>query len=165
MRAALALALLAVPAAAQEACDDKPVYMVVAGPTHDRARMQAYAKAIADSGIYAQLGGYYVNAPRPLAVFEGTPPPGHATLIVRFPCLANARAFWLSDIYQRVIRPTRLKPSAGDYLVTVYAEADLPAHIAGKVAPGGYTGTFDARAVRRAEPLPQLPQAGPAAPK
>lgn len=154
MMRALAIAMLmsALPAVAQEpaaACDAKPVYMVVAGPTHDRARMQAYAKAIADSGLYARLGGYYVNAPRPVAVFEGTPPPNWSTLIVRFPCLANARAFWNSKIYQEAIRPLRLDPSAGDYMVTVYPEVALPPHMAGKVASGAYTGTFEAAGIEQ----------------
>lgn len=130
--------------AVAEGCDGKPVYMVVAGPTHDRARMLAYGKAIADSGLYAKLGGYYVNMARPLAVFEGEPPPGYATLIVRFPCLANAKAFWNSRDYQEKIKPLRLNPTAGDYLVTVYGEAELPAHMAGKVEAGAYRERFDA---------------------
>ena len=56
---------------AVELCDNKPVLMVVSGPTHDRDRMIAYGKAIADSGLYKKLGAYYLNSPRPLAVFEG----------------------------------------------------------------------------------------------
>ena len=54
MMFALALAAQTLPAAAppplppQSTCD-QPVYMVIAGPTHDRARMMAYGKAIADS--------------------------------------------------------------------------------------------------------------------
>lgn len=155
---ALLLAAVAAPAAAHGAaagsagCDGKPVYMVVSGPTHDRARMQAYAKAIADSGLYAQLGGYYVNAPRPLVVFEGTPPPNLSTLIVRFPCLANARAFWNSKIYQQAIRPLRLNPSAGDYVVTVYAEAALPPHMQGRVGSAAYDGSFEAAGIEPAPP-------------
>lgn len=120
-------------------CDNKPVYMVVAGETLDRSRMLAYGKAIADSGIYATLHGYYVNAARPLAVFEGNVSPGYVTLIVRFPCLAHAHAFWYSETYQNTILPLRLDPSAGDYTVTVYAEADLPPYMAGKVGEGDYT--------------------------
>lgn len=152
---ALALALLA--GAAPEAlnlsvCDNKPVYMVVAGPTHDRARMQAYAKAIAESGIYAKLGGYYVNAPYPLATFEGTQPANYATLIVRFPCLANARAFWYSKVYQETIKPLRLNPSAGDYTVTVYPEAALAPYMTGKVESGRYSGTFDPATVPQVKP-------------
>lgn len=161
MRMMLASALLVgsaaraaeAPAAdASATCDDKPVYMVVAGPTHDRARMQAYAKAIADSGIYAKLGGYYVNVPRPVATFEGSPPPNLAMLIVRFPCLANARAFWNSKVYQEKIKPMRLNPSAGDYSVTVYPEAALPPYMAGKVEGGRYTATFDPATVAPAKP-------------
>jgi len=153
----LALAALtgAAPAAATapiEACDAKPVYMVVAGPTHDRARMMAYARAIADSGLYARLGGYYVNAPRPVAVFEGTPPPTWSTLIVRFPCLAHARAFWNSKTYQQAIKPLRLDPSAGDYTVTVYPEAGLPAHMTGKVEGGGYVAPFTAEGIEQLAP-------------
>ncbi|HEV7233246.1 MAG TPA: DUF1330 domain-containing protein [Sphingorhabdus sp.] len=143
----MSLLLLATAAAATpavEACDNKPVYMVVAGPTHDRARMQAYAKAIADSQLYQKLGGYYVNAPVPLATFEGEPPKGHATLIVRFPCLANAKAFWYSKVYQETIKPLRLNPSAGDYLVTVYPEIQVRADMVGKVGANGYKTSFGA---------------------
>ncbi len=145
------LASLLALAAASEApppCD-KPVYMVVAGPTHDRARMQAYAKAIFDSGLYQQLGGYYINAPVPVATFEGDVPPNQVTLIVRFPCLANARAFWYSKAYQDSIKPLRLDPSAGDYTVTVYAEIPVRADMAGKVGDAAYRATFDASGVEQ----------------
>jgi uncharacterized protein (DUF1330 family) len=134
---------------------DKPVYMVVAGPTHDRARMQAYAKAIFDSGLYQQLGGYYINVPVPLATFEGEVPANQATLIVRFPCLANARAFWYSKTYQEQIKPLRLNPSAGDYSVTVYAEIPLRADMAGKVGTADYVARFDAGAVDQVTPEPK----------
>jgi hypothetical protein len=40
-----------------ERCDNRPVLMVVSGPTLDRARMAAYAQAIAALGIYQKLGG------------------------------------------------------------------------------------------------------------
>ncbi|MBL0924020.1 MAG: DUF1330 domain-containing protein [Sphingomonadaceae bacterium] len=125
-----------------ELCDNKPVYMVVAGPTYDRARMQAYAKAIADSKLYQKLGGYYVNAPVPVATFEGEPAKGHATLIVRFPCLANAKAFWYSRTYQETIKPLRLNPSSGDYLVTVYPEIPVRSDMAGKVGDNRYETNF-----------------------
>lgn len=128
-------------------CDNKPVLMVVAGRTIDRARMLAYGKAIADSRIYEKLGGYYLNAPRPIATFEGSPPPGYSTIIVRFPCLANAQAFWSSVEYQTKIKPLRLNPSAGDYTVTVYPEAPLRADMAGKVGDDAYRATFDAKGI------------------
>lgn len=123
---------------------DQPVLMVVAGPTHDRARMLAYGEAIARSGLYRQLGGYYVNVPRPVAQFEGNPPTGHTTLIVRFPCLANAQAFWNSRVYQEEILPLRLNPSAGDYLVTVYPEAPLREDMVGHVGDNGYRSSYPA---------------------
>lgn len=156
MIVALALAAQALPAAAppppppQSTCD-QPVYMVVAGPTHDRARMMAYGKAIADSRLYEQLGGYYVNLPQPVETFEGDPPPGHVTLIVRFPCIENARAFWNSREYQENIRPLRLDPSAGDYLVTIYAEAPLREDMVGKVADNAYRADFAASGVEQVE--------------
>ncbi len=140
----LLAAAAAAPAASSPAarCDNQPVYMVVSGPTHDRARMQAYARAIAESRLYEKLGGYYVNNPRPIESFEGELPQNHSTLIVRFPCLANARAFWYSREYQEKIKPLRLNPSAGDYSVAVYAEIPLRADMAGKVGKNGYRARF-----------------------
>ncbi len=132
------------------ACD-APVVMVVAGPTHDRERMAAYGKAIADSKLYERLGGYYINVPRPLATFEGTPPAGYTVLMVRFPCLANAQAFWNSKEYQEKIKPLRLGPSAGDYVVTVYPEAPLRSDLAGKVGDNGYTASFDPSGIEQAK--------------
>ena len=135
-----------------ELCGNKPVYVVVAGPTHDRARMETYAKAIADSELYQKLGGYYINAPVPLATFEGEPPKGYVTLIVRFPCLANAKAFWHSKTYQETIIPLRQNPSAGDYVVTVYPETPMRADMARKVGDNGYSAEFSAEGVEQITP-------------
>ncbi len=139
------------PPPSNDLCDE-PVLMVVAGPTHDRARMLAYGEAIARSGLYRQLGGYYVNSPRPLATFEGDPPQGYTTLIVRFPCLANAQAFWNSRVYQEEILPLRQNPAAGTYHVTVYPEAPLREEMVGQVGDNGYRASFDARAVPQRTP-------------
>jgi uncharacterized protein (DUF1330 family) len=144
--------ILALAAAAAAQTCDKPVLMIVSGPTHDQARMMAYAKAIADSGLYQKLGGYYLNMPRAVATFEGAPPAGHSTLIVRFPCLANARAFWNSREYQERIKPLRLNPSAGDYLVTVHEEAPLRPDMAGKVGDSAYRAGFEAGSVEQKQP-------------
>jgi uncharacterized protein (DUF1330 family) len=114
--------------------------------------MRAYAEAIAKSGLYQQLGGYYVNVPRPVAVFEGDAPKNLTTLVVRFPCLANARAFWNSRVYQEQIKPMRLNPSAGDYVVTVYPEAPVRADVAGKVGNPAYLARFDAAGIEQAGP-------------
>ncbi len=110
-------------------CDNKPVIMLVSGEIRDWARIRAYGAAIRDSGLYDRLGGYYLNVPRPLAVFEGTPPPMQSILMVRFPCLAHARTFWFSKEYQQTLKPLRLDPSAGDFVVTVYPEAAVPAGV------------------------------------
>lgn len=152
--AALALLAQALPPAAppplppQSTCD-QPVVMVVAGPTHDRARMLAYGRAIAESGLYRELGGYYVNVPQPLAQFEGEPPAGYVTLIVRFPCLENARTFWNSRTYQEDILPLRQNPSAGDYFVTVYAEASLPEYMVGQVGDARYQAEFSGAGIEQ----------------
>lgn len=154
----LALALLLqtapeAPAPALAPCD-KPVYMVVEGRTIDRARMMAYGKAIATSEIYQRLGGYYITLPQPVAVFEGDVPPDYVNLTVRFPCLANARAFWNSRVYQETILPLRQNPSAGDYTVTVYAEAPLRADMAGRVEAGRYLADFSGHNEPQVEPKP-----------
>lgn len=146
---ALALSLLSRSASAGEekmdvgTCDNEPVVMVVNGVTFDRPQMQAYGKAIADNGIYKVLRGYYLNMPLPIAVFEGDVPKNYTTLIVRFPCLAHAKAFWYSDVYQNVIKPMRTKTNAGEYTVTVYKEIDMPAYMKDKVAAAPYLETFD----------------------
>jgi len=148
--AALQAAAAAQPPAQAEACDNRPVLMVVSGPTHDAARMRAYGRAIFESGLYRRLGGYYLNVPRPIAVFEGEPAANHTTLVVRFPCLANARAFWNSRIYQEQFRPLRLDPAAGDYLVTVYRETDVPEWMRDAVGTAPYRGTFSADGIEQA---------------
>lgn len=152
MIAALVALAAGAAAPAPEICDNKPVLMVVSGPTIDRARMIAYAKAIADSGLYQQLGGYYLNGPAPLDVLEGAPPKGYTNLIVRFPCLTNARAFWHSKVYQETIKPLRLNPSAGDYVVAVFPEAAVRADIAGKVGDNAYKVPFSADGIEQVKP-------------
>lgn len=108
-------------AAIDQQCPSKlPVVMVISGTTLDRERMAAYSKALMDSGLYPRTGGSYVNTPRPIAVFQGTVPNDHVTLIVRFPSECAARAFWYSSEYQERIRPLRENPSAGDYSVVLY---------------------------------------------
>jgi len=119
-------------------CINESVIMVVSGETLDRARMGQYAKAIVDAGLYPLNKGYYLNIPKPIDVFEGEVSDNHATLMVRFPSLGAARAFWDSDTYQNEIKPLRLNPSAGDYTVTVYKELDLPGYMKGQVSQSAY---------------------------
>ena len=157
-----AMALASAPALAQDEATrapppgqstcDQPVVMVVTGVTHDRARMGEYARAIAESKIYEELGGYYLNIPRTLEIFEGTDDPRHTTITVRFPCIENARSFWNSRVYQDNILPLRQDPSAGDYSVRIYPEAPLRGDMVGKVGDNSYRAEFDVSAVEQVAP-------------
>lgn len=128
---------------------DEPVFMVISGATLDGKRMGAYGAKLAETGIYEKVGGYYINAPRPVAVFQGDVAANHATLIVRFPCLANARRFWNSKTYQQIIKPLRENPPAGDYTVTVYSEVQLPGFLSGKVGGADYSAAFNPEALEQ----------------
>jgi uncharacterized protein (DUF1330 family) len=119
-------------------CDNKPVIMVVEGRTIDRDRLIAYGQAIRESGLYAKLGGYYLNSPRPIAVLEGTSPPERSVLMVRFPCYAHARTFWYSAKYQDEIIPLRSNPLAGTFTVTIHAEVPPPAYMADRIGSDNY---------------------------
>ena len=120
-------------------CDsEKPVIMLVAGRTLDAQRMRNYAIALGGSELYPDAQGYYLNIPRPVRVLEGEPDANDVALMVRFPSECSAVNFWYDDFYQTEIKPMRLNPSAGDYVVTLYNEADLPPYMAGKVGDGSY---------------------------
>ena len=120
-------------------CDsEKPVIMLVAGRTLDAQRMRDYAIALSSSDLYPNARGYYLNIPRPVRVLEGTPDADDVALMVRFPSECSAVNFWYDEFYQTEIKPMRLNPSAGDYVVTLYNEADLPPYMAGKVGDNGY---------------------------
>jgi catechol 2,3-dioxygenase-like lactoylglutathione lyase family enzyme/uncharacterized protein (DUF1330 family) len=129
------------------ACDDQPVLMVVDGFTIDRLRMRAYTEALLSSALYEALGGYYVNDPRALASFEGRSAPNHSTLIIRFPCLANARTFWYSRTYQEKIKPLRLNPLAGDFRVRIFKEVPPAPYMWGKVEAGRYRDRFASHSI------------------
>lgn len=129
------------PPPPQSTCDN-PVYMVIEGRTLDRRRMMAYGQAIAQSDLYQKLGGYYVTMPRPIEVFEGEVPQDYVNLTVRFPCIANAQAFWNSRTYQEMILPVRQNPSAGDYTVSIYAEAPLREDMVGRVGDNRFVADF-----------------------
>ena len=120
-------------------CDsEKPVIMLVAGRTLDAQRMRDYAIALGSSDLYPNARGYYLNIPRPVRVLEGTPDDDDVALMVRFPSECSAVNFWYDEFYQTEIKPMRLNPSAGDYVVTLYNEADLPPYMAGKVGENAY---------------------------
>ena len=122
-----------------ETCDgETPVIMVVAGRTLDRAQMGKYAEALAQSGLYPKARGYYLNNPRPIRHLEGNPHADDVALMVRFPSECAALTFWNSDEYQNNVKPLRLNPRAGDYIVTLYSETALPSYMDGLVADNAY---------------------------
>ena len=112
--------------------------MLVAGRTLDAERMRDYAIALGGSDLYPNARGYYLNIPRPVRILEGEPDADDVALMVRFPSECSAVNFWYDDFYQSEIKPMRLNPSAGDYVVTLYSEADLPPYMAGKVGDNAY---------------------------
>jgi len=101
----------------------KPVFMLVQGRTADRGRMVAYGRKLRDAGAYAKYNGSYAAAGRPIDIFEGAYPDDQTVIIAQFPCLARARQFWYSELYQREILP--LREGAGRFSISVYA-AQLP---------------------------------------
>jgi uncharacterized protein (DUF1330 family) len=122
------------PASEMPDCEGPPVIMMIRGEIEDRAQLRRYAVALQESGLYPRLSGYYLVAPAPVAVFEGEVPAEESVLLVRFPCLAHARAFWYSRAYQDKVRRARLAPSAGRFTVTVHQEIPLAPHMEGRVA-------------------------------
>ena len=129
---------------------DEPVLLVASGEVRDSARMAAYAKAVAASGLYQRLGAYELVGSQPLDVLEGNPPTGFLTSVVRFPCRANALAFWNSTTYQEQLKGLRSSPAASDLVVAIYPEPALRADMVGKVGDNSYTAAFDAATVPQA---------------
>ena len=58
--------------------------------------------------------------------------------MVRFPSECSAVNFCYDDFYLTEIKPMCVSPSAGDYVVTLYNEADLPPYMVGKVGDNAY---------------------------
>ena len=109
----------------EDSCSN-PVRMLVYGEVFDRARFGAYGRALGESGLYPQNGGYYEAISPPLAVFEGDPPESRGVIIARFPCLQAAKNFWYSDAYEK-IRP--LREGIAEFEVIVLKAPPLPAYV------------------------------------
>lgn len=109
----------------EESCS-KPVRMLVYGEITDRDKFLAYVRAIGESGLYEETGGYYEGITPPLAVFEGEPPPTRGVVISRFPCLQAAEDFWYSDKYE-LIRP--LRQGISEFEVLVLPSPPIPGWI------------------------------------
>lgn len=97
-----------------------PVYMLVIGTITDREKMAQYQKALKDSGLYPENGGYYIAAGRPIDQFEEEWPDDQGMVMAKFPSLDHARKFWNSDVYQNEIKP--LRDGAGTFVVSVFPD-------------------------------------------
>ena len=126
---------------------DEPVLLIASGPVRDSVRMAAYAKAVAGSGLYQQLGGYELAAAHPSDVLEGNSSASVINVVVRFPCRANALAFWNSRTYQEQLRPLRTNPAASDLVFAIYSETPIRPDMIGKVGDNSYSALFDSSAV------------------
>ncbi len=104
----------------------KPVYMIVEGANENPKKFANYAKALRESKLYDNLQGYYSAFGDPVDVFEGEWQEKEFKVMARFPCLARAKQFWYSDVYEK-LKP--LRKGAGDVRVTVFEEMAKPNRI------------------------------------
>ncbi|MCC5794876.1 MAG: DUF1330 domain-containing protein [Chromatiales bacterium] len=79
-----------------------PVRLLVYGNVQQREQFVAYARALAESGLYPAYGGHYEATTPALAVLEGNPPSGRGVIIARFPCLEAVQGFWNSPEYGEI---------------------------------------------------------------
>lgn len=96
---------------------EQPAYLLVTAKVADRAKMAAYSKALAESGLYEKHGGRYLFAGPPTNPVEDWPQ-GQSAVLAVFPSRAAADAFWFSDIYQNDIKP--LREGAGEFHVAIF---------------------------------------------
>jgi hypothetical protein len=127
---------LAAPRASAPVDDtcDEPVLLVISAPAIDSAKLAA-------GSILPQLGGYQLTGPKPLDVLEGAPAAPSA-IILRFPCRANALAFWSArspDVAQ-----------AG-MTAAIYPQVPLREDMVGKVGDDGYSASFGSAAIAPAQ--------------
>ena len=116
---------------------DEPVLLIVSAPS---AGWNAYRRAIATSGLYQQLGGYELNAAK---ASDGLAGDGAATQsIMRFPCRANALAFWNSKLQQDQL--ALLRGTSPQLAAAIYPELPLRDDLVGKVGDNSYTAAFGA---------------------
>lgn len=125
---------------------DEPVLLVMSGPLADPARAAAYARAIAASGLYQQLGGYELNGAKASDALAGSAP-FFLQSVMRFPCRANALAFWNNKIQQDQLATLRGTAPAADIAAAIYPERPLREDLIGKVGDNSYSAAFGAAAV------------------
>ena len=124
---------------------DEPVLLVLSGSPSDAARMDAYARAMAASGLYQQLGGYVLNAPKPTEALAGASAVSFQS-VLRFPCRANALTFWNSKLQRDQFALLRGAAPAADIAAAIYPELALREDLVGKVGDNSYSTAFSAAA-------------------
>ena len=97
--------------------ESKPAYLVVTAKVTDGPRMGAYAKALAESGLYARYGGHYQFIGKAAAPLENWPE-GTSIVCAWFPSRAAAEAFWADAKYQNDVKP--LRAGAGEFNVAIF---------------------------------------------
>lgn len=105
--------------------DARPAFLLMTARVTDRAKMSAYAKALAESGLYEAHGGRYEFVGQPANRLEGWPD-GVSAVLARFPSRTAAESFWFSAKYQDEVRP--LRRGAGTFQVAIF-DATSPAGI------------------------------------
>ena len=98
----------------------KPAYLLVTAQVSDPVRMAAYARALADSGLYPRHGGHYLFIGKAAAPLEDWPA-GASAVCAWFPSRAAAEAFWADAQYQTEIKP--LRAGAGTFHVAIFEGA------------------------------------------
>ncbi len=94
-----------------------PAFLVVTAVMHDLVKMTAYAKALAESGLYARHGGHYIFIGQPTEQLENWTE-GTSVVCAKFPSVAAAHAFWYDAQYQDDVKP--LRAGAGEFHVAVF---------------------------------------------
>jgi uncharacterized protein (DUF1330 family) len=94
----------------------RPAYLLVTARVTDRARMAAYSKALADSGLYPRHGGRYLFLGQAAVPCEDWT--GESVVCAQFPSRAAAEAFWADAQYQDDVKP--LRAGAGDFHVAIF---------------------------------------------
>jgi len=109
---------------------DEPVLLVITVPSTTPSKLGA-------DGLLPQLGGYELAGSKPLDVLAGAPS-GQSAAVLRFPCRANALAFWSGK-----------SPDAAQVpgmTAAIYPQTPLRADMVGKVGDDSYSAIFGSTA-------------------
>jgi uncharacterized protein (DUF1330 family) len=95
----------------------RPAFLLVTAKVTDSARMGAYSRALAASGLYARHGGHYLFLGKAAVPLEDWPQ-GASMVCAQFPSRQAAEAFWADAQYQNDVKP--LRAGAGAFHVAIF---------------------------------------------